>query len=112
MRPTLAICSLLAATAAFRVADAPASPVRSASVFVKDIEFKPGTLHVKRHTRVTWNFRDPYTMHNVKSRGKKRFASSPDEPENANYSVTFKKAGTYRYKCTLHPNMTGRVVVG
>jgi plastocyanin len=28
-----------------------------------------------------------------------------------NFSYTFTKAGTYPYYCTIHPKMTGKVVV-
>ena len=32
-------------------------------------------------------------------------------PQNASYSLTFTKAGVYRYLCGLHPGMRGTVVV-
>jgi plastocyanin len=28
------------------------------------------------------------------------------------YTVRFRRPGTYRYVCTIHPNMRGRVIVG
>jgi plastocyanin len=48
--------------------------------------------------------------HNVTSRGAPRFRSSPTKMTGT-WSVRFAKAGTYRYVCTLHPGMAGRVVV-
>jgi plastocyanin len=37
--------------------------------------------------------------------------SSPVLDTNDKYSFTFPKAGGYSYFCSLHPHMTGRVVV-
>jgi plastocyanin len=39
------------------------------------------------------------------------FRSSPTKSRGS-YVVRFTKAGTYRYRCTLHAQMTGRVIVG
>jgi plastocyanin len=80
-------------------------------VRVDRIAFAPQTLRVKPRTRVTWRFREPYVTHNVSSRGRPRFASSGDQREGTEYAVTFRRRGTYRYVCSLHPGMTGKVVV-
>ena len=41
-----------------------------------------------------------------------RFRASSALDTNDHYTLTFARPGTYRYFCTLHPKMTGRVVVG
>jgi plastocyanin len=50
------------------------------------------------------------TAHNVTSRGKRRFASSPSMARGT-YAVRFTRPGTYRYVCTIHFGMNGTVVV-
>ena len=93
-----------------------AGPVASvaagpAAVRVQDIKFKPGTARIVKGGRVTWRFLDgQYVSHNVHSVGHKRFKSSRNK-SSGTYSVTFAKPGTYRYVCTLHANMKGKVVV-
>lgn len=61
---------------------------------------------------MTWRFREPYVTHNVHSVGALRFESSENQTAGTDYAVTFRRRGTYRYVCTLHPGMKGRVVVG
>ena len=79
-------------------------------VVIKDIDFSPHRLVVRRGTRVTWKFLDPQVEHNVTSTGSRRFRSSTDKMTGT-HRVTFRRAGTYTYVCTLHINMKGRVVV-
>jgi plastocyanin len=31
--------------------------------------------------------------------------------QTGTYTMTFRKAGTFNYECTLHPGMVGKVVV-
>jgi plastocyanin len=80
------------------------------TVVVEDIDYKPGTVTVRKGTTVRWSFRDDPTEHNVRSRGRPRFTGSPVRLAGT-HSVRFRRAGTYRYVCTLHPGMAGRVVV-
>ena len=79
-------------------------------VRIKGIEFSPRSLVVYRGDRVTWRFLDADTPHNVVSRGTPRFTSSPTK-RSGTYTVRFTRAGTYRYVCTIHFNMTAKVVV-
>jgi plastocyanin len=89
-----------------------ADAASTATVRIKDIDFSPHTLIVKKGTTVTWKFLDgdTDTPHNVTSRGTTRFRSSTTK-QSGTYSVRFAKAGTYRYVCTIHPNMKAKVVV-
>jgi plastocyanin len=80
------------------------------TVTVKDIDFSPTTITVRRGDSVRWVFADGSTSHNVIARGSRRFAGSPVK-SSGTHRVRFKKAGTYRYVCTLHFGMDGRVVV-
>ncbi len=94
-------------------AEAPASAAAAAAKVVKvqDFEFRPATLRIRRGAIVEWRFLDRPAPHNVTSRGKRRFRSSPSQ-QTGTYRVRFRRSGTYRYVCTIHPNMRGRVVVG
>lgn len=91
-----------------RVADAATSS--SATVRIKDIDFKPTRVVIRRGGSVRWLFMDGSTPHNVRSVGKRRFRSSPTK-QSGSYRATFKRAGSYRYVCTIHLNMKGTVVV-
>lgn len=98
------------ALAALPVAVAPAGAASSRSVRIKDIDFHPRTLTVHRGDSVRWVWLDGATPHNVTSRGALRFRSSPTKTQGT-YTVRFRHAGTYRYVCTIHFNMKGKVVV-
>ena len=75
-----------------------------------DIDIKPAVVTVRRGTTVEWRFLDAPAAHNVTSRGRTRFRSSATKQQGT-HRVRFRRRGTYRYVCTLHPNMRGRVVV-
>jgi plastocyanin len=87
---------------------AAATPART--VTLKDIAFSPRSLTVPKGTRVTFAFRDDRTLHNVTSTGSRRFTTIANR-SSGSASRTFRRSGTYRYACTLHPGMTGRIVV-
>jgi len=83
-------------------------------VKLQNIMISPSTLKIHKGDRVTWEFLDgPSTEHTVTSeahRGGLRFKGTGPR-FSGSYTVKFTKAGTYYYECTIHPNMTGRIVV-
>ena len=79
-------------------------------VVLKDIEFTPATVTIRRGDSVRWVWRDPSVSHDVTSRGRLRFRSSATKLTGT-HTVRFRRNGTHRYVCTIHPNMTGKVVV-
>ena len=86
-------------------ADAP--PVRGvATVDAKDLKFLPPAIQVPPGTEVTWRFVDGSVPHNVKGDG---FVSRTQA--RGTFSHRFEQAGEFRYTCTLHAGMDGRVVV-
>ena len=100
---TLAACQSGSATSS--AADAP--PVRGVTtVEAKDLRFNPAAIEVKPGTEVTWRFVDGSVPHNVKGDG---FASKTQS--RGTFSHRFAQPGEYRYTCTLHAGMAGRVVV-
>lgn len=80
------------------------------TVRIEGIDFAPRTVSIRKGDAVTWRFLDGRTPHNVASTGSRRFRSSPTK-QSGSYTVRFRKAGTYRYVCTIHFNMKAKVVV-
>ncbi len=76
-------------------------------VIIKNYAFNPGRLTINRGDSVTWKFEDGPTQHNVTATG---FRSSPTKATGT-WTVRFTHAGTFDYSCTLHPWMTGAIVV-
>jgi plastocyanin len=86
---------------------ADAQPERGVTtVDAKDLKFLPPAIQVKPGTEVTWQFVDGSVPHDVKGDG----FTSPIQSRGT-YSHRFTQAGEYRYHCTLHAGMEGRVVV-
>ena len=80
------------------------------TVTLKGIAFSPSSLRVSEGTKVTFAFRDDGVTHNVISIGSRRFKSIASR-SSGSQARTFPKAGLYRYSCTLHPGMSGRILV-
>ena len=78
-------------------------------VIVDNFKFAPATIAVPVGATVTWTNHDD-VPHNVVSTDKK-FAS-PVLDTDEKFSCTFPAAGTFKYYCSIHPRMTGQVVVG
>jgi len=106
--PRLLVASVV--LAALFVGPVPLSSASSKTVVLKNVAFSPRTLTVSRGSKVTFLWRDGITEHNVTSRGTPRFKGSGSKA-HGKLVVHFRKYGTYRYECTLHFGMTGRVKV-
>ncbi|MFL5844545.1 MAG: plastocyanin/azurin family copper-binding protein [Solirubrobacteraceae bacterium] len=104
MRRLLALAAVLALAA-------PAAASTTVTVRLKNIDVSKPTVRIAVGDSVRWLFRDAVAPHNVTSEGKRRFKSSTSMTSGS-YTVRFAKAGTYRWYCTIHPSMTGRVIVG
>ncbi len=77
-------------------------------VKIDNFSFGPASITVAAGTTVTWINRDdiPHTVVSADSVFKSK-ALDTDEK----FTYTFSKAGTYSYFCSLHPKMTGQIVV-
>ncbi len=75
---------------------------------ITDFKFDPPTLSVPVGTTVTWTNKDeePHTI-----AAKEGSFRSPGMDTNGTYSYKFTTAGTFDYICSIHPFMTGTVVV-
>ena len=86
----------------------PSAPTLTNAVGVGDDVFSPASIQVSPGTTVTWKWTSTAAQHNV-SFGDG--VASATLGANASYSRTFSTAGTFSYVCTLHPGMTGSVLV-
>jgi amicyanin len=102
---TVAPASLFTAMPASAAAPAAAGP----SVKIDNFTFGPAALTVKVGTTVTWTNNDDIP-HTVVSNDHTTFKSKVLDTDQS-FSFTFTKAGEYPYFCSLHPHMTGKVIV-
>jgi len=77
-------------------------------VTIDNFTFGPKELTVAVGTTVTWTNHDDIP-HNVVSPEQK--FKSPVLDTDEMFSHKFDAAGTYKYYCSIHPRMTGQVVV-
>jgi hypothetical protein len=70
------------------------------------MRYGPRVVEVPAGTTLTWRFADGPVPHDVRGEG---FASAT--LRDGTFAHTFVAPGTYDYGCTLHPGMTGRVIV-
>ena len=80
----------------------------TAEVKIDNFSFGPATLTVSAGTTATWTNRDDIP-HTVVSYDKVFKSKVLDTDEK--FSYTFNKPGTYPYFCSVHPKMTGKVIV-
>ncbi len=78
-------------------------------VKIDNFTFGPASVTVAAGTTVTWTNRDD-VPHTVVSDDKTTFRSKALDTDEQ-FSYTFSKLGTYHYFCSVHPKMTGEVVV-
>jgi plastocyanin len=84
------------------------SSAANAEVKIDNFSFGPQTLTVAVGTTVTWTNRDdiPHTVVSTDGVFKPKVRDTDEK-----FSYTFAKAGSYPYYCSVHPKMTGKVVV-
>ncbi len=77
-------------------------------VKIDNFSFGPQSITVSPGTKVTWKNRDdiPHTVVSTDGVFKSRVLDTDET-----FSFTFDKPGTYPYFCSVHPKMTGQVVV-
>jgi plastocyanin len=90
------------------VASAQQAPAASVEVKIDNFSFGPAAITVAVGTTVTWTNRDDIP-HTVVSDDKVFKSKVLDTDEK--FSYTFAKPGTYPYFCSIHPKMTGKVIV-
>ena len=97
----------LDAVAGKATASAQSTP-ETMDVKIDNFTFGPAELTVKAGTTITWTNRDDIP-HTVVSSDKAFKSKVLDTDEK--FSATFRTPGTFSYFCSIHPKMTGTVVV-
>jgi plastocyanin len=102
---TVLMVAVLAAVAAFAAQSALAADLE---VDIDQFTFYPQRITVKAGTTVTWVNEDdvPHTVASSSKLFKSKALDTKDK-----FSFTFTTPGTYEYFCSLHPHMTGAIVV-
>jgi plastocyanin len=90
------------------VADMSKAAPAPAGVQIDNFTFKSPLLTVKPGTTVTWTNGDdiPHTVVAKDGGFKSKVLDTGDR-----FSFTFAKAGQFGYFCSLHPHMTGTIIV-
>ncbi len=86
----------------------PATAMSAPMVKIDNFTFNAATITVKVGTTVTWVNGDdiPHTVTATDKSFKSKVLDTGDK-----FTFTFTKAGQYDYFCSIHPHMTGRVIV-
>jgi len=86
----------------------PQSQPAPSEVKIDNFSFSPAELTVAAGTTVTWTNRDdiPHTVVHTDKLFKSKVLDTDEK-----FSYTFAKSGTYPYFCSVHPKMTGKIVV-
>jgi len=103
---SLALGALLMSTLPAITRAAPAAA--AASVTIDNFTFKAPVVTVKSGTTVTWTNGDdiPHTVVSKNGLFKSKVLDTGDR-----FSFTFAKPGQFGYFCSLHPHMTGTIIV-
>lgn len=100
-----ASASIASLTPALAAAPPRAHAAATTTVTLKDISFKKSTVKIAKGASVKWVWRDGDAPHNV------TFATKHSKTQKSgSYTLRFAQAGTFKYHCTIHPGMDGKVV--
>ena len=102
----IAVVLLLAGSPLVAADDQPSAA--SKEIKIDNFSFEPQMVTIPVGATVTWINRDDIPHTSVSTDGV--FKSKVIDTDEK-FSYTFAKAGTYTYYCTIHPKMTGQVVV-
>ena len=84
------------------------SAAETKEVQIDNYSFTPSTITVPLGATVTWTNHDE-TVHTVVAADKSFKSGGLDTDDK--FSFTFTKPGSYSYLCTVHPYMTGKIIV-
>jgi len=80
----------------------------AAAIRIENFKFEPARLEIAAGDTVTWSNGDDELHAVVSDDGSFRSGGIDGD---ATFAHTFEKPGTYAYRCALHPQMSGTIVV-
>ncbi len=80
--------------------------IEANAVTIRNFAFNPETITVKQGAKVTWINQDPST-HKLTS----DTFNSGDLHQGDMFTFTFNNKESFDYSCSIHPSMTGKIVV-
>lgn len=83
-------------------------PPNSKIIMVNHFVFEPGEIIVNAGEVVTWIHNDNVAHKIVSTDG---LFESDVVNKGAEFTYTFDKPGEYNYYCSIHPSMTGKIIV-
>ena len=117
LRPEIVICFLAIGLVLLGLMRSEGSDPQQASVpgagkaevAIDNFSFLPKEITVAAGTTVVWTNHDdvPHVVASADNQFKKSAALDTDE----SFSHTFTTAGTFTYFCSIHPHMTGKIIV-
>jgi plastocyanin len=81
----------------------------TAKIVIDNFSFLPKAFTVPVGATVTWTNHDK--VPHVVTTADNQFQKSPVLKAGQSFSNTFATAGTYSYFCSIHPRMTGKIIV-
>ena len=107
-RVVLAVVSLVSVLAMWGIAGGAAAASSEVDIKIDNFSMAPQTVTVHPDTEVRWTNGDdiPHTVVSEDGSFKSKVLDTDDR-----FAYTFSKPGTYKYFCSIHPRMTGTVVV-
>ncbi len=104
----LAALVLAAAAGPYRAWAAEGAAPAVAEVKIDNFSFTPQVITVKTGTTIAWTNHDdiPHTVVSDEQLFKSKTLDTDDK-----FSTVLTKPGTYSYFCSIHPKMTGKIIV-
>lgn len=104
----MSLASAPAKPAAAEAAAPGDKPSAASTISIHEFMFSPTSITVTAGTTVHWKNLDP-EPHTVRSVDATFKSDALDQDDS--FAFKFDKPGTYRYVCSIHPQMVGTIVV-
>lgn len=100
--------SISSDTSLLNISSSSSQSSSKSSILITNRLFSPSSITVPVGTTVTWTNQDSYSHNIVENTGA---FNSGLLSNGSTFSYTFTSAGTFNYNCSIHPDMTGSIVV-
>jgi plastocyanin len=107
MKRFILTIAMLTGTLSFAQTPVSSTPP-STTVTIDNFTFSPMTIEVQRGATIKWINKDdiPHVVASTAGTFKSRAIDT-----DGSFVFTFTEPGTYEYYCSVHPKMTGKIVV-